>query len=312
MNPDEIINTPVVVIGYKRPYNIKKIVEILLNYQIKNIFIYVNGSIDDDDKIANNQTKEFALEYSKSHKNIFTLIKEKNTGLKYNIPEAIDWVFKNHDRVIVLEDDCIPNKSFFYFCEELLKKYYSNFLIGQISGSNFLNSRNFNYDDSKSYMFTKIVNCWGWATWKNRWENVHDIEMSKWPEIKKKKYIENFFKNKKDIRYFKKIFNQNYPDKILWDRAWFLTNIINNRLTIIPNKNLVKNIGYDDNASGPNPKKYNSLNLEELNFPLEHPKVIKSDKSIDDFLIKEGFSNPSLKYRILNRLKKIRFLKYFF
>src|SRR5210317_2252667 len=109
MNPDEIINTPVVVIGYKRPYNIKKIIEILLNYQIKNIFIYVNGSIDDDDKIVNNQTKEFALEYSKSHKNIFTLIKEKNTGLKYNIPEAIDWVFKNHDRVIVLEDDCIPN-----------------------------------------------------------------------------------------------------------------------------------------------------------------------------------------------------------
>ena len=308
----ETINTPVVVIGYKRPDNIKIIIDILLKSQVKNIYVYVNGNIDENDKLENIKTKELVREYSKLHQNIYVLMKEKNTGLKYNIPEAINWVFKYHDRTIILEDDCVPNQSFFKFCEELLIRYYSELKIGQISGSNFLNARKFKYNNTESYLFSKIVNCWGWATWKNRWHNIHDIEMSRWPEIKKQNHILDFFENKKDARYFKKIFNQSYPNKILWDRAWFLTHIINKRLSIIPNKNLITNIGYDEKASGPNPKKYDSLELEEMDFPLKHPEKIVINKLVDDFLISEGFSNPSLKYRILNRLKRYNFLNYLF
>lgn len=304
------MDTPVLLIGYKRSNNIKKILDLLLKFQIKNIYIYIDGSINNHDFFENSKTKETALAYSKLNKNISILLKEKNIGLKYNIPEAINWVFNFHNKIIILEDDCIPNESFFSFCEELLNKYYSDLRIGQISGSNFLNSRNFKYSNNESYMFSKITNCWGWATWKNRWENIHDIEMDIWPEIKNKKYLEEYFENGKDVRYARKIFNQIYPNKIIWDRAWFLTNIINKRFTIIPRKNLISNIGYDNLASGPNPKKYNSLELQDLKFPLIHPIKVQPNKSVDDFLIKEGFSNPSIKYRIINRLKKNKLFKY--
>ena len=129
--------------------------------------------------------------------------------------------------------------------------------------------------------------------------------MSDWPRIKKTKIIDNFFINSKNTKYFKRIFNKDYPNNIFWDRAWFLTNIINDRLTIIPDKNLVTNIGFDDRASGPNPKKYNSIERENLEFPLKHPKILTADTDADQFLINEGFSIPKLQYRIINKLKKI-------
>ena len=82
--------------------------------------------------------------------------------------------------------------------------------------------------------------------------------MKSWPKIKENKIIEKFFNNKKNSDYFIKMMENNYPNNIMWDRAWFLTSIIHKRLTIIPEKNLISNIGYDEKASGQNPNKWNS------------------------------------------------------
>ena len=170
-------NTPVLLITYKRPKNTEKLIKILLENKIKNIFIYNNGPISNKDFNDCNDTKTIIKNYSESYPNIKTLYKNKNTGLKYNIPEAINWVFDSFDRVIILEDDCIPSKFFFLFCNELLEKYEKNLQIGQISGSNFINNRKFKRKNQDSYFFSNIINCWGWATWKNRWTDVHDLEM---------------------------------------------------------------------------------------------------------------------------------------
>ena len=298
-------NTPVLLITYKRPKNTEKLIKILLENKIKNIFIYNNGPINSVDFEDCNNTKTVVKKYSEIYSNIRVLYKKQNTGLKYNIPEAINWVFDSFEKVIILEDDCIPNDLFFLFCNELLNKYEKDLRIGQICGSNFINNRNFKRKNQDSYFFSNIINCWGWATWKNRWTNVHDIEMKNWPNIKKKKVIEDFFNNKKNSDYFNKMFDANYPNNVIWDRAWFLTSILNNRLTIIPDKNLISNIGFDTKASGPNPKKYNSLKHENLNFPLKHPGIVEIDNDCDQFLINEGFSNPPHMYRIMNKLKKI-------
>tara|TARA_B110000977_G_C11062511_1_gene486520 strand:- start:102 stop:1037 length:936 start_codon:yes stop_codon:yes gene_type:complete len=297
-------NAPVLLITYKRAKNTEKIIKILLDNKIKDIFIYNNGPINNLDFVDCNDTKIVVKKYETIHQNIKVLYKKENTGLKYNIPEAINWVFESFNKVIILEDDCIPNDPFFLFCNILLDKYEKNLRIGQISGSNFINNRGYKRKNKDSYFFSNIINCWGWATWKNRWTNVHDLEMKSWPSVKKKKIIESFFNNKKNSNYFNKIFDTNYPNNVIWDRAWFLTNIINNRLTIIPDKNLISNIGFDARASGPNPKKYDSLKHENLIFPLEHPKIIEADKDCDQFLIKEGFSKPLFKYRLINKLKK--------
>ena len=304
MNEDKFEKSPVLLITYKRAENTKKILDILIENKIKHIFVYNNGPIGDKDLDENNKTREVVKKYSNKYPNIRTLYKYKNTGLKYNIPEGINWVFEYFDRVIILEDDCFPNSSFFKFCDQLLEKYKFDFSVGQISGSNFLNFNKFKRKDDYSYFFSRIINCWGWATWKSRWENDHDIEMKKWPEVYKKNLLGPFFKIPKNTKYFTKVFNNNFKKGILWDRAWFLTNIINNRLTILPSKNLISNRGYDKSKSGPNPNKWNSLELENLDFPLTHPNNIIFDSEVDNFLIEQGFSNPKLFYRIKNRIKK--------
>ena len=305
MSEDKFEKTPVLLITYKRSNNTKELLDILIENKIKHIFIYNNGPISDQDLAESNKTREVVKKYSNKYPNIKTLYKNKNTGLKYNIPEGINWVFEYFNRVIVLEDDCFPSSSFFKFCDQLLEKYEFDFTVGQISGSNFLNFKKFKRKDNYSYFFSRIINCWGWATWKSRWVNVHDVEMKKWPEIYKNNLLSDFFKIPKNTKYFNKVFNNNFKNGILWDRAWFLTNIINNRLTIFPSKNLISNRGYDQFKSGPNPNKWNSLELENLNFPLTHPNNIFFDSDVDNFLIEQGFSNPKLLYRIKNRIKKL-------
>jgi hypothetical protein len=131
--------------------------------------------------------------------------------------------------------------------------------------------------------------------------------MTNWPIIKKQKWLLDFFNNKEDSNYWENILNRRYlKNDNDWDRVWTYANLINNRISICPAKNLISNIGYDSVAAHQqNPKKWNSIPLEKIDFPLKHPIVISADNEVDEFLTKEGFSKPKLLYRIKNFLKKL-------
>ena len=90
-----------------------------------------------------------------------------------------------------------------------------------------------------------------------------------------------------------------------WDRPWTYINFINSRLTIFPSKNLISNIGDDQLALHKNPKKWDSLELEKLRFPLKHPKIIVADLKYDRIVSSQGFTIPKLSYRIKNKLLKL-------
>ena len=152
--------------------------------------------------------------------------------------------------------------------------------------------------------FSNFTSSWGWATWKNRWENSYDSEISLWPKIKKEKWLNDIFNNKKSVEFWSKAFDRRFKNlDDDWDRPWTFANLINNRLSIFPNKNLICNIGDDNSALHSNPKKWNNLKLENMKFPLKHPKFICLDKTVDDFLTNEGFSIPNIRYRIKNKIK---------
>ena len=152
-------------------------------------------------------------------------------------------------------------------------------------------------------MFTSS---WGWATWKNRWQGYYDSEIKLWPKVKKEDWLKDIFNNKKSYDFWTKAFDRRYKQLDNdWDRPWTLINLANNRLNIFPNKNLISNIGEDKAALHSNPKKWNNLKLENMKFPLIHPKVICCDRQIDSFLTNEGFSIPNLSYRVKNKLKKL-------
>ena len=296
--------TPVLLMTYIRPKNTENILNLLRKYNQKNIFVFNDGLKNKADSEVHKKTRNLIKQIKKNYK-IKIIFPKKNLTQKYNLPFALSQVFKKFDRAIILEDDCIPNKSFFKFCDLLLEKYKNDNRISQISGNNFLNFKNFKRRNNDSYFFSKFTSSWGWATWKSRWENYYDSDLKVWPKVKKEKWLNDIFNNKKSFDFWTKAFNRRY--KLLeddWDRPWTLTNIINNRLNIFPNKNLISNIGEDNAALHSNPKKWNSLKLENMKFPLIHPKIICCDRNVDIFLTNEGFSFPKLSYRIKNKIKK--------
>ena len=296
-------NTAILLMTYIRPENTRLILNILKKCRQKNIVVFNDGLKNQNHLISHEKTRGFILDFKKKNK-ITTIFSKKNLTQKKNLPFALSEVFKKYERAIILEDDCIPNQSFFKFCNLLLEKYKNDNRISQISGNNFLNFKKFKRRNNDSYFFSMFTSSWGWATWKNRWQNYYDSEIKVWPKIKKENWLKDIFMNKKSFDFWTKAFDRRY--KFLdddWDRPWTLINLANNRLNIFPNKNLISNIGEDNVALHSNPKKWNNLMLETMKFPLRHPKIICCDRKVDEFLTNEGFSIPKFSYRVKNKLK---------
>lgn len=111
---------------------------------------------------------------------VHTNFSNRNLGCGIRISSGLDWVFLHVDKAIILEDDCVPDVSFFTFCEELLHKYESDQRIASISGNNFFEKEVNNRD---SYFFSRRVSSWGWATWRKAWQ-WYDHDMRVWPQLR--------------------------------------------------------------------------------------------------------------------------------
>ncbi len=195
-----------------------------------------------------------------------TLFRENNLGCKIAVSSAIDWFFENEERGIILEDDCLPNQSFFRFCEELLIKYENDERIALISGDNF-NKKKIGEAD---YYFSKIPCIWGWATWRRTWEK-YDVNMAKFPEFKKNGEIKKIWSDRNIQNYWLYILNEAYNNKIdTWDYQLAFSLFLNNTFCICPNVNLVSNIGFREDATNTFAfnNKATELISKEISFPL--------------------------------------------
>src|SRR6056297_64879 len=227
-----------------------------------------------------------------------TLYRDKNLGCKKAISSAIDWFFENVENGIILEDDCLPHISFFRFASELLKYYKDDDRIMHISGSNFLFKKTQNLKNS--YYFSKYAHIWGWATWKRAWKK-YDVNMKSFPEFKRKNLIKNIFRKKNIQKYWMKRFEKSFSNRIdTWDYQWLYTLLINNGLSVVPGKNLIHNIGFNEDATHTTAAKnsiVNNLN-NKMEFPIIHPELLVVNKKIDEkvfnnrYLINKTFVSP--------------------
>lgn len=240
---------------------------------------------------------------------VLTNYSETNLGCKNRVASGIDWVFEQVPEAIILEDDCLPDQSFFYFCEELLERYRDDKRISMIAGSNIIYKQ---FRPDNSYFYSRYSLIWGWATWRRAWKD-YDISMSCWPERKKTgwhKYIggRNFWKSE----YWKLIFDDVYTAKLrTWDYQWLYTNIVMNRLCIVPAVNMVDNIGFGSDAThtteSPSEWIRNSPS-SYIELPLTHPNEVSEDIIAKDWIEKAHFEiERVLAFKLV--LFKIPFLK---
>ena len=280
---------PVLLLVYNRPNETKKVLNKLRQFKINKLFISSDGSKDNyKDQKLYLQTQKIIKKFK--NKNVKIQILDNNYGCKIAVTKAINWFFSQVEEGIILEDDCIPNKSFFDFCKKMLKKYrYSNIKV--ISGNNFLNGK---VKIEEDYYFSKYNHCWGWATWKHAWK-LYDSEMIKWERFKETKKWKKLIGEKIERNYWEKIFDLCKKNKIdSWAYPWLYSIWLKEGFTIIPKYNLVKNIGLLGAHNAFNTK-FN-LKTKNISSKLNHPKKIAINDFADAYVLKNFFKPKNFLY----------------
>jgi hypothetical protein len=214
---------------------------------------------------------------------------EENLGCRRRMYSGIDWVFSLCDEAILLEDDCLPHPTFFRFCAELLKRYRDDERVMMISGDNMQLGRRWT---GNSYYFSAITHIWGWATWRRAWRH-HDAAMSDWPAHRDTDFPGDFVPCEAGRRFYRKMMDDTYTGKLnAWSLGWMYAAWKLRALTVLPEVNLISNIGYGEGATHTRKvDQFAELPVEAMKFPLRHPAEVachvEADQHFFEMEIKE-------------------------
>jgi hypothetical protein len=212
------------------------------------------------------------------------------------------WLFECVDEAIILEDDCVPHPSFFRFCAELLERYRDNEQIAQISGSNYHYKPT---TDRSSYHFSRYPNICGWATWRRAWK-AYDGDLSAWSNAEDRQQHLRMFGTRGERNFWQSTWQRLTSQTLqAWDYQWILACLMDNKLTIKPNVNLISNIGYGADATHTTGNSIlANLPLQPMPFPLRHPADMRTDRTKDRYIQELLYTQRNLPGRIAYKLKR--------
>jgi hypothetical protein len=303
------LNTPVIFLIFNRPDTTQIVFNEIRKAQPAQLFIAADGPRDGrpDDIETCQKTREIIQQVDWDCE-VFTLFRDKNLGCRLAVSSAIDWFFSQVDEGIILEDDCVPDQSFFSFCQELLERYRDDERIMMISGNNYLEGKR---RTEFSYYFSKTPYLWGWASWKRAW-HYYDVEMKFWPMIRDGDWLMDIFNDQNTVRYWNRILEDTYNNKIdTWDHQWGFSCWIQGVMCIMPNANLVSNIGFGQEAThtsdGNSP--FANMPIVPMQFPLIDPPFIIRDCKADDLTQKTQYIRKKwirkIRYTFMHMLGQI-------
>lgn len=206
-----------------------------------------------------------------------------NLGCGPRVATGLDWVFAEADRAIILEDDCLPDPSFFRFCEEMLEKYQDDERVMNVLGSNF-QALPVPKAGRNSYRFSQFHVPWGWATWRRAWRH-YDLGAAGWPEAEG--WLAGLFRDRRDVRFWARTFasvsGKERPHT--WDYQWTFACWRQSGLSIVPDAHLVSNIGFGPEATHTTGYTVGAdAPTTAMEFPLRHPSAVVRDAALDDFI----------------------------
>lgn len=293
-----MINIPTAIIFFARPDLLEVTFEAVRKAKPSKLFLIQDGpregNCSDLKKIKECQDIVENIDWDcKVYKNY----SETNLGCGMRVYSGISWAFNHVDRLLVLEDDCVPSQSLFPFTSELLELYKDDERVGMICGMNNLSLYN---DLESDYFFTTSGSVWGWATWKRVWDKVeYNLEF-----LKDEYSTKIVFKTDSKFEGMGKIFSEtlNKGKKLSsWSYQLGMAIFLQNQLNIVPKYNMISNIGMSENgANSVSSLKFMPKGLRRLyymkkyeyKFPLQHPKYVVNDlefKKKLDRLMGDGY-----------------------
>ena len=273
---------PVVFFIYNRPHLVEKTFASIRNAQPKQLLIISDGpknSAEDELLVKKSRRLVLNVDWNCEVKHLFSPF---NLGLRERILTGLDEAFRIYQAAIILEDDCIPAKDFFPFCEVLLSRY-QNTDVGLVSGFNNGSIKR----RSSRYFFSGFPEIWGWATWAETWKEYREVEVKRnWSEFELKSELKSL--NSRIAR--NRIARLARSNLALnsWDIEFAMHLIKTSKLTAIPNVNLVLNQGFGYDATHTKYRPPGLINKSgSLKIPLIEPKRISAWKfqHSRDFLV---------------------------
>ena len=299
--PPHPLKTPVLFLIFNRLDTTKQVFEAIRKAEPPRLYIASDGPREnkEGEKEKVETIRKYVLEHIDWDCEVKTLFRDKNLGCGKAVSQAITWFFENEEMGIILEDDCLPSQSFFWFCEELLERYKDDERIGHIGGCNFQKGIKRGNAD---YYFSIYNHVWGWASWANRWKE-YDFNLEK---FENDNFLNNIHQNYKAKKYWSKIFKKMKNKEIdTWDYQWTFTMWKNNWLAITPNVNLISNIGFGGDATHTvGESEFLKMKTYELKLTT-HPKSVVQDKEADEFTTKRVFLSKPLLIRGIKKVLRI-------
>jgi hypothetical protein len=228
---------------------------------------------------------------------------EVNLGCGVRPFTGLSWVFEQVDRCIILEDDCLPDVSFFRFCDELLERYVDDERVVAVSGDNFFPGGR---PGRGSYYGSIYPFMWGWATWRRVWSRV-DFKLSAWPALRGTAWLPDRLADPRAAGYWSARFDFacDGRQRDIWDIAWVFACWRAGGMTLHPRVNLVQNIGFGEDSTHTNQGgHFLSIPAQGMHFPLKHPSHLRVEQAFDRRVFERVFMpRPPLWRRAMSRLK---------
>ena len=298
-------NVPVLLLIFNRPAVTKAMFDSVRSIRPKYLYVAADGPRKDreGEKELCEKTRSVITDNIDWDCNVKTLFRTENAGLKKNVNEALDWFFENEEKGIILEDDIVGSQAFFRFCEVNLEYYKNDSRVMLITGFNHLSEWQ---NGQADYFFSKTGAIWGWATWKRAWEK-NRRDPADWAEAKKRNVLNDILQNEEMLKFRNRIFERTFNGEVnSWAYIWTFYRFINSGLSIVPAKNLIKNIGFGEEAThtGKSDKKIEDISLFNPDYaPIKHPAFVYADIRYDN-LVFDIFHKPATGVKYL--VKKIR------
>ncbi|RLA72781.1 MAG: sugar transferase [Epsilonproteobacteria bacterium] len=292
---------PIVLFVYNRPWHTQQTVEALQKNELASeseLFIYSDEAKNEDVRKNVDEVRKY-IDNVNGFKKVTVIKREKNWGLANNIIDGVTNIVNKYSKIIVLEDDLVTSPYFLKFMNEALKFYRDEKKIWHISGWNYPISTD-RLDDVFLWQF---MNCWGWATWANRW---------KFYEKNIPKTINDF--TKKDRKKFNLDGVENFWDQVItnkegrtntWAIFWYAKIFKQNGLCLNPSETLVENIGRD--GSGENCGKTQTLKniLSQKNSITFDTKIIENNLAYKRIQIFYKSQKKAFWIRMINKLARM-------
>jgi len=283
------LRTPVALLIFNRPQPTARVFEAIAQAKPQQLLVVADGPRTPGEADLCRQTRS-VIDQIDWDCELLTNYSEHNLGCRNRVASGLDWVFSETEEAIILEDDCIPSPSFFSFCEVLLERYRHDERIMHISGDNFQFGKQ---RTRHSYYFSKYNHIWGWASWRRAWK-LYDVTMKTWPEYRDEGLLTAVCENPQERTYWTQAFDRVYNNQIdTWDYQWTYTCWANHGLSVLPNVNLVTNVGFGPDATHTKQAGIVSNLVQEDIWEIHHPPVVVRHAEADTYTFETIFECPT-------------------